>query len=680
MKKKLSSKKSKSGEKIKLTEGLNTSLNDKQLIQLVNQLDICFFITDRSFKIKMVNKVFTDLTGFTEKQLKGKSMLRFLSKLNEANVINAWKKEPYKDNHRVILEFKNKKGKYFFYINTYRKYSSRTLYVIKLTDYTETARYIEELNVLNHLSDLNIQKLHKANENLKDSQEAERQAIVEKELFFSKISHELRTPIGGILGISGLLKEMVHDDEQKRLISGIMGSASHLNGVVSDLLDFNKMNSGNFALHKQVFNIKNSINNFFTLFEKGYTNRHISAGLIIDDTIPEWISGDEQRLRQVFYNLLSNAFKFTEKGEVIFSVKKLSESPRKVKVLFKVEDNGKGIPESEQGKVFEPYHQALGNNAYGIPGTGLGLSICRQLINLHGGKIYFESKEGVGTTFYIEIEFEKAKEKFLDKLNDVRETPLLNSKILVADDNEINQLYFSTLLKSKGADVIAVNHGKEMLHFLDTQSVDLILLDVQMPVMGGMEALTILREERKSKIPVIIISAYVSKVELERFNSAGANGYLQKPTNEDELLNTISICLNRPQLKVERKKGRKDAEVTFNKFKIDTTIIKNISGDDAGFYKDFLAKISQQLNEQYQMIKAAQAEENFEVFKRTAHQLKSSFRYLGREQESETLNTFEEFEDVASMLDKKVLTELQKMEKSIQNCVICIKEELTLNS
>lgn len=369
-------------------------------------------------------------------------------------------------------------------------------------------------------------------------------ADLAKSEFLSSMSHEIRTPINGVIGIANLLQTEKLTPTQLEYVHTLKFSAQHLSSIVSDILDFSKIESGNLVFENLPFNLKDLASNVFKLFENKALEKHLRYEFKPDLQITNSLSGDYVRLSQVLSNLLSNAIKFTEKGAVEFAYYLKESTDQSVRVLFTVRDSGIGIAPGQTKQIFDNFFQADASISRKYGGTGLGLTISKKLVEQQGGKIWVDSTLGLGSVFTVELLFATVPEKVYSD-----ETPKLASKpdlggmrILVAEDNPVNVLVLTPLLKRWGAEYTVACDGLEALESMQQADFDAIIMDIQMPNMDGREAMLAIRkmpDERKRNIPIIAFTAEASLESQRDFLSSGFNDCLTKPFQPEKLYETL---------------------------------------------------------------------------------------------------------------------------------------------
>jgi len=373
-----------------------------------------------------------------------------------------------------------------------------------------------------------------------------------REQFIATVSHELRTPMNAILGFNNMLLARVADNPQAlKILNHTRQSADHLLTVINDVLDYSQLQAGKINVHAETFALRDTINTAFDLFAQRVESMHLQYTCVIDDNVPHWVSTDRHRLMQILVNLLGNAIKFTHQGHVTLAVRCEPEGG----VHFSVRDSGIGIPIAQQPKIFQRFVQAEDDTQSRYGGNGLGLSITQRLVELMGGRIGFESQPGIGSLFWFTL-------PLVDVAPPQIETPQTRQvvqtstqavqRFLIVDDHPINRLLVRQILKNnwKNCDIVEADNGLKALDALRQQDFDVILMDMVMPEMDGIEATSTLRltfDQPVRDTPVLGLTANVNPLDLEPFAAAGVSAVLLKP------FDAAKVCAQVEEMLIEKK-------------------------------------------------------------------------------------------------------------------------------
>lgn len=364
--------------------------------------------------------------------------------------------------------------------------------------------------------------------------------------FLANMSHEIRTPINGVMGMVQLMSTTSLSAEQKEYIDIINESASNLLVIINDILDVTKMQVGKISLEEVNYSLRDLVRNLIKIFSFKSAIKGIDLNWEITPDVPGILSGDPVRLTQILTNLINNAIKFTEKGEVKLSISLLEENVDTTTLQFLVKDTGIGIAEDKLESVFESFTQASGDTTRMYGGTGLGLTISKQLIEIQGGRIALSSTPGEGSAFSFFLPVKKSVAICPEIAVEEAMAPSMGQlRILLAEDNLINQKVASKLLGKKGAFVDIANNGSEVLDMLARENYHIILMDINMPVMDGFEATRSIRSSGASfqQIPIIALTASALATEKTLCIGAGMDDYLSKPFKVEELFEKINAQL-----------------------------------------------------------------------------------------------------------------------------------------
>ncbi len=503
----------------------------------------------------------------------------------------------------------------------------------------------------------------------KDAAEASTRA---KELFLANMSHEIRTPMNAIFGMANQLGKTNLDDKQHFFLDTILTAAENLLIIINDILDLSKVESGKLSLEKIGFEPKKVIERVMNVMmhraeEKGlkFTNSFCDASL------SSILLGDPYRLNQVLLNLVSNAIKFTQEGTVDITCRVILNTPGRQKVQVNITDTGIGMDEEFAKKLFEKFTQEDNSIMRKYGGTGLGMSICKALIDLMEGQIVVTSKKGGGTTVSFIIEMEKGRTADLPQ-KEIEQTDtsiLTGKKILVADDNEMNRLVVSTMLQYHGVEITEAVNGVEALEKLNEKKYDIVLMDVQMPLMDGFKATKLIRKTISTELPVIALTAYAIKGDDRKCIDAGMNDYLSKPFEENQLLRMMAHWLDKKALNVISETEQTAQPVIL----YDLTGLHEIARGNADFITKMVDIFVQQTPAAVEAIKTAYFTGELEIVKKTAHKIKPSIDNM---RITSLKNEIREIELLAETNDKSARLEelISLLEKTITKVVDSLKK------
>lgn len=397
----------------------------------------------------------------------------------------------------------------------------------------------------NELRAISNKELTLANANLKEAKEKAEEASLLKSQFVATISHELRTPLYGVVGITNIILDEHKELENSPHLNSLKFSAKYLLSLVNDLLQINKIEENKITIEKTIFNLEDELRTISDSLEFIAIKNKNKIKVKIDQEIPEILIGDKLRLAQIFMNLVSNALKFTNDGIVEINATWVKYENLKHYVKFEISDNGIGIAEEDQIKIFEKFVQ-IERKESDYQGTGLGLSIVKKLVELFESTISIESKEGVGTKFYFTIGFEADENSKNGIINNI-EVDLSSYqyyKILVVEDNKINQLITRKILENNNFKTTILDDGYAAINLLESEQFDVVLMDINMPVINGFETTKLIRK-KGLKIPIIALTAFDKQEIIEDALACGMNEIIVKPFDSAKLFQIISNLVNK---------------------------------------------------------------------------------------------------------------------------------------
>jgi len=464
-----------------------------------------------------------------------------------------------------------------------------------------------------------------------------------QEQFVANISHEIRTPMNAVLGFAGLLQKTNLNNIQQEHVRSIRSSAENLLTIINDILDLSRIESGMMHLENLPFNLRELLDSILTMMNVKAKSINLYLKTEVDASIPPILKGDSIRLTQILINLISNALKFTHEGGVTIIVGAKQRSPESIRVSFQISDTGIGIDPQQLRNIFERFHQAQPETTRRYGGTGLGLSIVKQLVEIQNGNISVSSEQGRGSVFTVELPFQVATETEFSTLipgtGESAEPLLENTRLLVAEDNPMNQKLMNYLLAQWRVDFKIVNNGLEAVEELRQRprEYDVVLMDIQMPEMDGYSAAAKIRNELRLGIPIIAMTAHALTGEREKCLNVGMDDYISKPLNEEQLHKLLA--------KYAGKMSFERGPV------IDLEYLKSVSRGDKNFETDMIRSFSEQVPAELSELKSAIEHLDYRKISSLAHSLKSTVSYLGMQQLTPLLQQIEKESENETAID-----------------------------
>jgi signal transduction histidine kinase/response regulator of citrate/malate metabolism len=469
-------------------------------------------------------------------------------------------------------------------------------------------------------------------EELKEAELAALKSKNAKDEFLANMSHELRTPLNALIGFGNLLDGTALNTQQKEYVEIIKSSGYNLLYIVNDVLDLSKIEAGKLTIAHRPFNLYDLFTRIKKMFSASIQEKGLVYNYFIDEQIPQHVVGDPDRLQQIFINLISNAIKFTSEGgiEVSAGIVWVDEERKFYKLSFTIKDSGIGIPKDKIGTIFERFEQLEQGAQRQHGGTGLGLTIVKNLVERMGGSISVYSHVNEGSEFNFTCILEKA-EKIEEAVNsDLAATySFENYKVLVVEDNKANQVLIKHIFSKHDLSPRIIDNGQEAVNLLRKETFDLVLMDIQMPVMDGYTAIAILRTELYLKTPVIAMTAYVSEGEVQKCLQAGFSDYMAKPVDEELLVQKMAFYL-----KHSEKQSLKPAESETVTAASDNTgdnldFLISIVGNDKAVLAEILNEMRLQWQKDKTDLAAARDLKDTGAVDRLLHRMKSTFSSLG---------------------------------------------------
>jgi PAS domain S-box-containing protein len=575
-----------------------------------------YYRTDVSGKITMISPSGCELSGFSQEEMIGKHISEFyINPRKQSKLIRQLLRTGTVLNYESNLKLKD--GSTIQSISNIRLIFNKEGKPIAVDGVARDITYLK-----------------KASEELLKAKEIAERSLRVKESFLANMSHEIRTPMNGVIGMIDLLNDTNLNQEQKKYVETIKKSSETLLRILNDILDLSKIEAGKMQLRLTSISIESTIEKLYALFFQQAAAKNIKLLYSIDSDVPKFILADEIRLLQILSNFTSNSIKFTDKGSVKINIMLEEKKDTLHKIKVEVTDTGIGISEENLKMLFESFSQVDNSSTKSYSGTGLGLAISKELCRMMNGEVGVRTKLGEGSTFWFTFEANSSKriseqESSSEKIPKIENTfTNISPKILVVDDNNINQLVASEILKKSGCEVDIAGNGMEAIEKVKNNKYDIIFMDIQMPKMDGVTAT---REIKKLKIkdlaPIIAMTAYSMKEDKERFLLGGMDDYLPKPIKAENLINKVKEWTINKNLsnvdnfseKPEEHNGIFNDEV-FQKLKAfanPETLYK--------IYKEFEKETAQQL----EICKNSLQNEDFNLILDNLHALKGASGTLG---------------------------------------------------
>jgi PAS domain S-box-containing protein len=468
-----------------------------------------------------------------------------------------------------------------------------------------------------------------------------------KEQFLANMSHEIRTPINGIAGIAGLLSQEHTAEEREMYLNAIRHSAENLKVIINDILDLSAIESGKLKFEKIGFNLADLLPSLISTFTFQAREKKIDLHYKLEPRLNTILIGDPVRLNQILINLIGNAVKFTHVGSITLLCEIEKEQKGMYWVRFTVRDTGVGIPAEKLKTIFESFSQADETVTRKYGGTGLGLAISKQLAEMQNGRIEVQSQEHIGSTFIVSIPYpvdknNRATKQKLEKKSKKLEGLTSGLRVLLVEDNDINRLYAKTILKKWKCLTDVAENGLVAVEKLKNNLYDVVLMDIQMPVMDGYEATQAIRKMNSpaSTLPVIALTANATKIDVDRCLAAGMNDYLSKPFTPEDLYRKLFEELKLVPGKSENKMSDATADAGSPGF--DLTYLRSVSGNNDEFVREMVQTFVQSLPGSLREMEDALATSNNNRLGRIIHQIKPSLSLLGLDELREVAITLEE--------------------------------------
>lgn len=636
------------------TPGNRESQYARSLIEA--SLDPLFTINPEG-KITDINNASIDMTKVTREDLIGTDFFEYFTEPDKAREIY---KQVFAEGFVADFPLTIRDGKLtevLFNGSVYKDEYGKVIGVVVVArDITDHKRIEKELRDARMYAESAAKIAEDAKEIAESATKIAEDAVRSKQQFLSNMSHEIRTPMNAILGFTKVLLKSDLDPKQKEYLNAIKMSGDALTVLINDILDLAKVDAGKMTFEQTLFKPAASISAMIHLFETKIQEKNLKLTKKYDDKIPRVLVGDPVRLHQIILNLVSNALKFTSKGEITIIAELLDEDEVNATIEFSVTDTGIGIAEDKIEHIFENFQQATSETARLYGGTGLGLAISKQLVESQGGRITVQSKPEEGSVFSFVLPFRKTNSEVeLEKVMNILSEKVHKAKVLVVEDIALNQLLMKTLLDDFGFEHDIADNGRIAIEKLQKKSYDIILMDLHMPEMNGFEATEYIRGKMNSQIPIIALTADVTTADLTKCTAVGMNDYISKPLDEKLLYNKIIKLL---------KDSETDGPLPLKKPEyVDLTSLKSRTKGNPELMIEMIELYIEQTPPLIKQMKQGVLDKDWGPVYSAAHKIIPSFSIMGMHQD---------FEETAKKIQE--LSGTQKNLEDVNELVLQLEE------
>ena len=634
-------------------------LQEEKYRNIIANMNLGLLEVDLEDTIIYANQSFCDMSAYSLAELKGKKAAELFVVEHHKQIIsqkNELRKTHESDGYE--LEVKNKNGE------------NRWWFVSGAPNYNDRGQLVGSIGIHLDISDHKL--LEKELAKAKSIAEAAAKA---KELFLANMSHEIRTPLNVIIGmIRQLTKESLTAD-QHFYINQSASSAKHLLTILNNVLDVAKIESGDMEILENGFSPSALLYNVHSIMYSQAIEKNLKFKLNASPDLKPVLIGDDTRLRQVFINLVGNSIKFTQAGSIMLNAEVVSETDTHQTILFEVVDTGIGMSEEFITRIFDKFSQEQNESNRRYEGTGLGMTISNDLIRLMGGNLKVDSIKSVGTTFKFELNFRIGKpEQLVSNNQQIQQNIFKSCKALLVEDNEMNRFIAIQSLDFLGFETTEAENGKIAIELASKNSYDIILMDIQMPVMDGVEATEYIREQLNLKTPIIALTANAFKHDIELYLNKGMNDFITKPYDEQDFFRKIDHVLSLHKFKLgntTNDQNKEEEMKTTNKL-YNLMQLEQMSRGNNSFVTKMISIFINQTKENIAIMENGISTSNFDEVKRIAHKIRPSIGQMGilsLKNQARTIETYklepgenQEFKDMTNDLCEvlnKVLKELE---------------------
>lgn len=574
---------------------------------IIANMNLGLIEVDNNQMIQYANQSFCEVSGFEPDELIGKNPAQlFLYGENNLHFLQQQIELRKKGVSSVYqLPVKNKRGE------------------IRWWAISGAPNYDDQGNLLGSIGiHLDITDQKKLEEELKLQRARALEASKAKEVFLANMSHEIRTPLNAIIGFLRELKRVGVNGSQQEFLDYSYNASQHLLSIINNILDISKIESGEMLLEDKNFSLQESVENVITILKPKAQEKGLMLTTSFSDKLFPIFKGDPSKIEQVLYNIIGNSLKFTNKGKIAVDCKVLQDRPGQQTFSISITDTGIGMSEEYVRSIFKKFNQEDSSISRKYGGTGLGMSITRELIHLMKGEIDVKSEKNIGTCITIQLVLKKGNKEVSQEVSAEKHNIILDGiRVLLVEDNELNQLVAENSLKHYNCMVTKADNGRIAVELLEKEQFDIILMDIQMPEMDGIEATKIIREEMNIKTPIIALTANAFKTEIDKCISTGMDDYITKPFAEESLVKIIDKHIRTQENTPD---GLPIVERPY-----DLTSIKNLGQGDEQFIRKIITLFITQTQEVLPLIELAFNDKNFAEIARLVHKIRPSVEAVG---------------------------------------------------
>ncbi|TRX36183.1 PAS domain S-box protein [Flavobacterium sp. ZT3R18] len=588
---------------------LSLKHQEEKYRNIIANVNLGLIEIDNNDSIQYVNQTFVLMSGYQINELIGKKTTEIFDYGNNF------------DDMKSRIDAKDQTvSELFQYQISNKRGELRWWAISRAPNYDDNGKLVGSIE-----THLDITKQKQLEIDLENEKTKAENASIAKEAFLANMSHEIRTPLNAIVGFLRELEKQDLTELQQKHIQNSTIASKHLSAIINNILDISKIEAGEMHLEDNDFTIENSIKKIITVLEPKAKQKGISLTTTISNKIHKVLIGDSLRLEQILFNLVGNSLKFTQKGQIAINCELISDDDTSQELRISVSDTGIGMDDFFIDSMFRKFSQEDKGITRKFGGTGLGMAITKELVILMEGKIEVESKKNKGTTIHINFRFKKGNTHNLNLETERKSIKIDNVSILLVEDNEMNRMVAQNSLSYFNCKVTEAENGLVALELLKKEKFDIILMDIQMPELDGIETTKIIRKELNLSVPIIALTANAFKTEINKCKKAGMNDYITKPFEEIILIETIAKHTLGKKI-VADNLNSSSTELLYN-----LNALQEMSKGDQNFVVKMITIFTNQITDTLATIDTALLENDFNELARLIHKIKPSIENLAIE-------------------------------------------------